>query len=237
MLRHDAGIELFSDGGKYAGYEDFSFQGTASKSFILPSISTVMCSIGAPLIPMLMRHGFEHRWISFQHLLDSLPAAMLCALETAQRLEPRYYFVALLSIGGYSPERGRWETWSIYGSAPPRGGKIEAPVLRPSQRAYFHPRPDDTALRRYGFEADADFNALAENPIGFMRAMRATPQYMGKIGGAAADASTGHTIGGFIERVILENEAALTNVVWRWPDRVGSMIDPNNEGGPVALPL
>ena len=236
MVRQPDCITLLSDGGCYRSTADFTITGFASKPMVFPHLSMVICGIGCTTTNMLVDHCLQRDWTSFDNAVSTLRKRLREVIETVWQLDhKRDHATNYIFIGGYSEKRSRWESYNLmldcqYGRDPAKGiGK-----LNPGAEVMIFPMPDEADLKQYGFNSpNIVFSDLRSDLVNFMRAQRATPQTMGEIGDDDPDLPDGHTVGGFMELVTLRRHSALTEIVWRWPDKRGRMINRKHEGQAV----
>lgn len=235
MLRRNDGIELLSDGGLFRSVSDFSITGITSKPIVLPHISAVIGIGGTSELAFFLRANQMANWTSFDHLMETIEDGVRLEIDRLFYYQAgRTRVDAILQIGGYSTERNRWESRMLIVNAP----IFEEPKITRFDDLWFlfAPAPTPEGLERYGFDPEKpDVGPSIEDAVRFMRAMRASQHPMGDIGDDADSAPTGATIAGFIERVVVLHDQVITQVLWRWPDIVGEMVDPANEGEPTAL--
>lgn len=233
MHRRDDGVVLLSDGGLYAGREDFTLTGFASKPILLPHLPAVMCIAGAAGLPLILQYCHADQWEDFDSMVLRLRGDVVASINTLFRFEPMRTSVhAIVYLGGYSATRGRWETYDLLVASDSDELEDGVGSLTPAQAIVAIPGPSDEALAKHGF-ADPDVANAPYALVQLMRAMRDTPQAMGGVGDAFDDCDQGSTIGGFIEQVYLCDKGITTSIVWRWPDEVGQMVDPSQQGAPA----
>lgn len=238
MTRADNCILLLSDGGLFRSTKDFTITGFVSKPIRLPHLSAVIGFAGTASLAYLMEHNQQPRWRSFDQMLEVFRDGLETEVVNVYRLEPlRDELAAMFLIGGYSESRGRWENYEIRVMC---DASYEDPVITDLEGGYmvqYFPQPSPEAMLEAGLK-DAEGNITGsifreDDQVALMSAMRKTPQFMGGVGDDADTAPTGHTIGGFIERIIVMRDQIISEIIWRWPDEPGQMIDPSQTGAPT----
>ncbi len=237
MIRRNDGIELLSDGGTFRSTSDFTITGITSKPILLPHISSVIACGGTAEISFFLKANQVQRWQSFDQMMKEIEDGLREEAANVFRYSPtRRSINAILMIGGFSTARQQWESCMVV-------MQIDHPLAEPKFTRFddlwflFAPAPTPEGLERCGFDPTniQIEDRSTENAIRFMHAMRASQQSMGEIGDDADSAPTGSTIAGFIERVVVLHDQVITQIMWRWPDKVGEMVDTDNEGEPTSI--
>lgn len=163
----------------------------------------------------------------FDDVLTVLPG--LARLVHADLLTTGGYVQSFsLMIGGYSEERGRFETYSLRDRDFDRGyeGAPEiqpAFTLAPLPAIHFAPMPSEGAQRAADMD---DFTTGAhDGPSLAVRAICAAR--LDRNGSVECPADEDHSVGAFVQLTILSKGRIDSNIVHRWPDPVGEPINPS----------
>lgn len=232
MIRSAGGIELYSDGGFFVDATDFTITGFASKPIVLPHLSAIMCFCGTAEIGLLLRYHQQKHWTSFDHLVTVIRDSIATEAATlVNGVSSRQRANGVLFVGGYSEARERWESYLVTVKAA-RGEEPEVGPLVDDYWFLFAPEADEAALRRYGFDPQSLDLAPVDAGVRYMRAMRATVRPMDQAR-EDEEPDSASTLAGFIERVTITRDFAVSQILWRWPDEPGRLVNPDDEGEPT----
>jgi hypothetical protein len=220
MLRLDDRAFMLSDGGLYRSVADFTMVGTGSKISKLTHLSAAMSSVGNSTLRLLIEFNHATSWRSFDHMIKVLPD------NTREELARFYYLfpthrpiLVVFAVIGWSDQRNRFENYTMQVEGYDVGPIVPAPQM------WHAPDPAKEALVEHGFDGlNVNINDPMVDLVRFMEAQRSTRFPMGEIGDDADSAKTGHTVGAFIERVVIEKDVIFSDIPLRWPDVVGEMI-------------
>lgn len=226
MIRRDNCVELYADGGCFQSTSDFSVKGFISKPIHLPHINSVVCSIGTHEIAVLLQHNQQQKWTSYDQMAEVMSDGILAEVESLFAMSSRQRIDVAVIIGGYSESRAAWHSQMFHVNAE----RFTEPCVHVfDNEMLFAPTPTDEALNKFGIELTPESLREPDAPFRFMQALRASKQPMGGIENGAS------TIAGFLERVIVMHDQTVAQVIWRWPDEVGRLVDPSVEGEPTAI--
>lgn len=231
MIRLDDRIVIAADGAMYMPGGQIAAFG--SKILQLPHISAALVCAGPSFLLRYLNLKLGANLSCFDDLLCEAPEALHYAYEDFESdIEWKSPFY--MGLCGYSVERERFESYYLRSVDREESGAFSLPgaawELMPAPMAFAMPWPSDEACRRVllitpvneGYAFDPEI--LAIKVIGASRF-------------AASDGLHGegygvHLVGGFIEMVTIRKDLALSQIVHRWPDRIGEAIDPE-DGEPL----
>lgn len=234
MIRGENCVAMLSDGGLFRSHSDFTVTGFVSKPIRLPHLSAVIGFVGAASMGYFMEHNQQPKWQSFDGLVEAFREGVREEVYSVYWNEYRREVLnAMFFIGGYSEKRERWENYHLTVTCGNDPDEAEVGELELGQSIDMMPFPTAGALEELGMWDGENWTGDVwsdEGQVGLMRGMRLAPQLMGKSGDNADTASIGYTVGGFVERVIVFREQIISEILWRWSDEPGTMIDPSVKG-------
>jgi hypothetical protein len=215
------GIEIFSDG---ASYDAVGVMGElGSKVLPVPHCSAFVFASGQGNAVRLVKDKLAHcddfddmiRWIGTFTKGAALEARMIYG----------DHINLLTVIGGFSEREQEWQIWDSAVSQPIDGDPI---VRDPKKRGNFfsNTMPPDDKLTEYGFGTVDNFiwNYSVDDGVRFLEAIRHTKQRL-----HADNLEEGCRCGGFIERTIIQRDKAYSEIIHRWPDRIGKKLNAMQE--------
>lgn len=204
-------IVFVSDGTAYDQHGVVT--GECSKVVLIPECSCVLAQRGVTGFALDLR--YEMGMLSdFDHLLR-----VVC--QAAANVDGIYKRIATCNpnwtvyIGGYSEQRTRFETYLLSSRDRPTGAALS---LLPFDEPLVAPMPDEAILKQFGIlDADEPAEHLCVRYICAARAFK-----------SPNDAKSANTsaVGGFLQLTVLERHRITTEIVHRWRDPVGELIDP-----------
>lgn len=200
-----------------------------SKIETLAHLSAFVGVVGIGEFEILLRSFRGDHVLTYDDLIDDLPracrAAYQCCLDngmTDGEIE------ANVVAGGWSDRNQRWEgcriaTRSLKDLAAGGTGAAFEPM---TLKSYLTPGPSDKAAAAVGF----DPHDIGRDPVRYcVHAICAARQMSGE---QDEDRPHLYAAGAFIELTTIEREAVKSQIVHRWPDRLGEPIN-SKAGDPI----
>lgn len=248
MMPHGESIIALTDAQVSSGYEATDVPvAWCSKAWRFPHIPAVFTLTGDPLLLNHMCSYFQVDWPDFDTLIDRIRHDLSDSLGALMRGLVFYDSSSTIFIGGHSKIRARWETYTLTVDPAIQDTDVYGvSAIESATEVLLAPAPLNAALERYGF-APPNVNLadpVLDNTMSLMRAMRRTPLWDRRhrgdahfIGPTGTTNPIRYIVGGFAELTILGEGEVFSQIIWRWPDRLGEPIDPNNEGAPAGMLL
>ncbi len=223
MIRGANGVFAAADGVFYGS--DGRVRGFGSKILLMPESNAVIVAQGMGLLLPALRFEIGFRATDFDQVTEALPAAFESVIRGLRR-ESGVETNGALYLGGFSPARERFETYRIASKSDP---DTPAFTLRPTAYAEGSPWPDADLTARYGL----DDPEIVASPFDIAARFLACARHIAcPLDGDSSIAA--FQVGGFAQVAMVTVEGCSTQIIHRWPDRVGELIDPN--AGPNCAP-
>lgn len=213
------GIEVFSDG---AAYDDDGVLGHYSlKVDLLPHIPAIVFARGGGSVT-----DYAKRYLSILPTFDDMVTQMASAIKRASIMgkivanDPLNIGVI---IGGFSESAQEWQAWRMGARAD--GGEIVPESFKADRLPSFYaePWPDAASIEAVGLGTEDDFrwNHTVSDGIALMEAIRRSEQQL-----HPDSDMMGCLCGGFVQRSVVTMEMTATEIVHRWPDKIGEKMNP-----------
>lgn len=239
MAVTESGIVMMTDGVAYDG--DGVIRQIHQKQLVRSDIGVVAASSGSgPFCQLLDALCTEYSPASFDDFHRLMPGMLRLALGDMERwrkadlaqgktwaTEQKSY--AFILYGGYSDEQQKFIGYCISTYLiEPFGPKSLEPFTPEPMRLFAKPETTPEARRTAGLGDDmaADLARDGAQVYGakLILAMRRSPYALHGVGSVM-----GYGVGGFVQYTFLERNRATTDVLWRWPDEIGRVIDPDED--------
>lgn len=215
------GVLMLSDGAAYD--EAGVLRQIHSKQLIAPDIDLVLSSSGSgPTIEFIRLHLSRDNPLSFDQFHDGFPLMLKRVMFEMVRYYGRHQYAALV-YGGYSEKAGKYVGFFIASYVVEN--LDEKPFTAVPITVFGKPFASAEMIERHDLGDDA-YDRLGPLTYGlrFMLAVRRSPYALHGPG-----TQHGHGVGGYVEQTFLQKGCANTQIIWRWPDEIGRIIDPSND--------
>lgn len=227
MIKGSNGIVIAADGSTYG--DDGALKGHVSKIEPMLNLNCVFAQVGAGGLCLKLREVIGHKYQTFEELLAGVGDDLRVATEFGML----NYALAgrkpdsTVAIAGYSTERDRYEIHKISNWDKEYMDGTELKPM-PAYQLYevddfwSNMIPPADLSERYHLNADEmirNASHLAARWIAACRPLSCAP-----------DPATNRKVfgcGSFIELATFQKDRFESNIVHRWPDEIGKVIDPN----------
>lgn len=226
FIVHDNGIEIFSDG---AAYDDAGIFGEYSnKVRTAPHLSAFAFAWGSGNAARLVKDKLVHLE-TFEMMIEQLDNCVELSMAEARLIYGDHVNLGAV-IGGYSEKSQEWQLW-YSAISQPLNEELQYYKLRKLGSFFANNYPSEAKLAEFGFGSFDAFKWDYEvaDGIRFMEAVRQSPDRL-----HAHNEVIGCFCGGFIERTIIERDAAYSQIVHRWPDKIGEVMGINEAEADAA---
>jgi|GEM_PF-3029700 len=219
FINHGNCIEAFTDGG---AYDDQGRMGEFSNKLrAVPHLSAFVFAAGEGNATRIAKDHLSHCH-SFDRMVDRLAFIVKSSSVEAHLLYGDLVNVRVV-IGGYSERDEEWQMWTFALGAQDDGEiAFEGPTKLGNFYSNAFPKDETLAAFNFGSVEDFKWDYSMECGIRLMEAIRSEPQRL-----HSHNDVEGCRCGGFIERTIIQQDKAFSEIVHRWPDKFGELMGDN----------